>query len=89
MLLCRVVGNVVSTCKQGDLTGQKLLVVQELHNEGTKKTLIACDCAGAGVGDVVVVLHEGGSSRMASHCEGGAVDACIAGVVDSVERSGP
>ena len=84
MLLCEVIGNVVSTCKQDKLNGNKLMIVRELINKNTKKTLIAIDCVSAGVGDIVVVLHEGGSSRMASRCEEGAVDASIVGVVDKV-----
>lgn len=86
MLLCKVVGNVISTWKQDQLEGQKLLVVQELHQTGTKKTLIAMDCVDAGVGDTVVVLHEGWSSRAAARCMDGAVDACIVGVVDRIDR---
>ena len=85
MLLCKVIGNVVSTFKHNELQGQKLLVVQELSNKDTRKSLIACDCVSAGIGDTVVVLHEGGSSRMAVRCENGSVDACIVGVVDIIE----
>lgn len=82
MLLCKVIGNVVSTCKDENITGKKLMIVQELHNLGTKKTIIAVDCIDAGIGDTVIVLHEGGSSRQASKCSAGAVDAAIIGVVD-------
>ncbi len=82
MLICRVIGQVVSTCKQDKLSGKKLMIVQEQHNLGTKKAIIAVDCVDAGVNDLVLVTHEGGSSRMASDCPEGAVDAAIVGVVD-------
>jgi ethanolamine utilization protein EutN len=82
MLVCKVMGNVVSTCKDAHVTGKKLLVVQEKQNIGTVKTMIAVDCVDAGIGDWVVVVHEGGSSRRASRCEKGAVDAAIVGVMD-------
>lgn len=82
MLICKVIGNVVSVCKNDKISGKKLLIVQEKHNIGTKKTLIAIDCVDAGVGDWVIVLHEGGSSRMATECLLGPVDAAIVGVAD-------
>ena len=82
MLICKVIGNVVSTCKDEHISGKKLLIVQEKHNIGTKKSLIAVDCVDAGIGDWVIVVHEGGSSRQASKCPKGPVDAAIVGVVD-------
>lgn len=82
MLICKVIGNVVSTCKDENIKGKKLMIVQEKHNLGTKKTIIAVDCVNSGIGDTVIVTHEGGSSRQASKCPGGAVDAAIVGVVD-------
>jgi len=83
MLVCKVIGNVVSTCKDQSISGKKLMVVQEKHNLGTKKTLIAVDCVDAGICDWVVVVHEGGSSRQASACPKGPVDAAIVGVIDN------
>lgn len=84
MLICKVIGNVVSTCKQDAIVAKKLMIVQEIHLLGTKKTIIAVDCVDAGIGDTVIVTHEGGSSRQASKCAAGAVDAAIIGVVDYV-----
>lgn len=82
MLNCRVIGHVISTCKQDKLNGKKLMIVQEFHNIGTKKTIIAIDCVDAGIGDNVIVTHDGGSSRMATKCPEGAVDAAIVGIID-------
>lgn len=82
MLLCKVIGCVVSTCKDENLAGKKLMIVQELNNAGTKKSIIAIDCVDAGVGDTVIVTHEGGSSRMAADRLKGPIDAAIVGVVD-------
>jgi ethanolamine utilization protein EutN len=82
MLICVVIGQVIATCKQDHLVGKKLMIVQEKHNLGTKKTIIAIDCVHAGIGDTVLVTHEGGSSRQAANCPDGAVDASIVGVVD-------
>lgn len=83
MLLCKVIGNVVSTTKDEKLCGKKLMIVQEKHNAATKKSFIAVDCVDAGIGDTVIITHEGGSSRQASKCPEGAVDAAIIGVVDN------
>lgn len=82
LLICRVIGQVISTCKNEKINGKKLMVVQELHNLNTKKSIIAVDCVDAGIGDTVIVTHEGGSSRQASECPQGPVDAAIVGVVD-------
>jgi len=82
LLICKVIGQVISTCKDEKMTGKKLMIVQELHNLGTKKSIVAVDCVDAGIGDTVIVTHEGGSSRQASECPEGPVDAAIIGVVD-------
>lgn len=82
MLICKVVGCVISTIKDEKSRGKKLMVVQEKHNMGTKKSVIAVDCVDAGVGDTVIVVHEGGSARQASQCPEGAIDAAIVGVID-------
>ena len=82
MLLCKVIGTVVSTCKQDKLNGKKIMIVQEINSRKSKKSILAVDCVDAGIGDTVIVTHEGGSSRMAAHSPEGAVDAAIIGVVD-------
>lgn len=82
MIVGKVIGCVVSTCKDEALLGKKLLVVQPKSDVGTKKTFIAVDCVDAGVGDTVVFVMEGGSARQAADCIDGPVDASIVGVLD-------
>lgn len=54
MIICKVVGHVWATKKEPRLEGLKLMVVQE---EGTrKKTHVAADVVGAGIGEKVLVV---------------------------------
>jgi len=82
MYLARVVGNAVSSHKEPNLRGFKLLVVQPLADAGTEKSLIAVDAVGAGVGEIVVVLQEGGSARQAIGSSEAPVNDAIVGIVD-------
>jgi microcompartment protein CcmK/EutM len=65
MTLARVVANVVATEKHPHYKGQKILVVQPVSPEGRPKgkSLLAVDGVQAGVGDLVLVVDEGGSAR--------------------------
>ena len=65
MILGRVVGNVVSTEKHPHYRGHKILVVQPVDPAGKPKgkSLLALDGVQAGVGDMVLVVDEGGSAR--------------------------
>ena len=63
--LARVVANIVSTEKHPHYKGQKILVVQPVDPEGKPKgkSLVAVDGVQAGIGDLVLVVDEGGSAR--------------------------
>ena len=77
MRIAKVVGNVVSTVKDAGFAGQKLMIVAY---EGGGR-VIAFDAANAGIGDTVLVVADGGASRIAL---GGNIiaDTTICGVVD-------
>ena len=62
MLLGRVIGTVVSTNKEQELSGLKLLLVRGADVEGkpTGPLVVAIDAVGAGLGEVV--LYASGSS---------------------------
>lgn len=87
MFIAKVIGNVVSTVKNEDITGAKLLVVQPM-GKGQEAAIIAVDCIGAGTGETVMVVHEGGSSRMCynkpRNKPNAPVDAVIVGIVDGM-----
>ena len=88
MYIGRVTGNVVSTIKHNILNGQKLLLVTRLNLDGSDSTSydICIDDVQAGIGDVVVVLAEGGSARQIMGKRGaGPAQAIIVGIVDRVE----
>jgi len=87
MTLGRVVGNVVSTQKNGKLEGAKLLLVQPIDPEGGNRgtAVLAIDGVDAGVGDRVLLIQDGRSAQLVLGRGVAAVDAAVIGVVDSVE----
>jgi len=77
---------VVSTRKEEDLKGFKLLIVQPLTPEGRKRgdSLVAVDTVGAGIGEMVVVAL-GSPARLAVDNPDAPVDASIVGIIDSLD----
>ena len=86
MFVAKVIGTVVSDWKEENITGQKLLMVQDLQDLGTKKSVIAVDGIGANVDDTVLVVYEGGSARQTIGSEEAPVNAGILGIVESAEN---
>ncbi len=89
MLLAKVVGTVVSTRKEGSLTGLKLLLVRPVDEEGreTGNPLVAADAVGAGPEEVVLVAS-GSSARQTVATDKRPVDAVVMAIVDSWEVGG-
>jgi len=89
LLLARVVGNVVATQKNENLTGKKLLILQPVDAMGKPygSEVLAVDGVGAGIGDLVIAIAEGGSARQVTRAENplSPIDICVAGIVDTVE----
>ena len=84
-----VVGNVVSTQKHEDYRGHKLLIVRQVGTDGEfcGPEMITVDGADgdAGVGDMVLVIQEGGGARHAARCDHpGPIDLCVIAVVDMI-----
>lgn len=91
MYIGRVSGTVVATIKNELFESRKLLLVDKLDLAGqpTAKYDIAVDLVQAGVGDRVLVLDEGNSSRQLVNREpDGAIRATIVGIVDEVALAG-
>ena len=84
MQLARVVGTVVSSRKEPNITGLKLLVVRPLDEEGreTGNALVAADAVGAGP-DEVVLIAAGSSARQTEATDRKPVDLVILAIVDS------
>ena len=89
MLLGKVIGTVVSTRKEKELEGLKLLVVRGMDVEGkaTSTLVVAIDAVGAGVGEVVLYAS-GSSARQTQVTKDRPVDATIMAIVDQVEVDG-
>lgn len=87
MLLARVIGDVVSTVKDPCYTGRKILWVQPITISGEPKgePLITLDAVGAGTGERVLVLQEGGGSQMVLGCKAPSpIGTAIVAIVDEV-----
>jgi ethanolamine utilization protein EutN len=83
MHLARVIGEVVSSIKDENLTGQKLLIVQPIAADGSPagRTLVALDSVGAGVGEDVFFVR-GREAAFPFHPAEPPTDASIIGIVD-------
>ena len=83
MQLARVVGDVVATRKDENLTGLKLLVLQPLAADGSAagRALVAVDASGAGVGETVFFVR-GKEASLPFYPNQVPVDAGIVGIVD-------
>src|SRR5687767_10673840 len=89
MILARVLGNVVATQKNARYQGSRIMHVQPINPDGSPRgaTMLALDSVGAGVGYIVLVVHEGWSASTASTGEAGAaIDNAIIGVVDFIQQ---
>jgi microcompartment protein CcmK/EutM len=87
MKVARVIGNVVSSIKTPSHNGLKFMVVEPIDIDGKSigDSFMAVDAAQAGIGDIVLILEEGGSARDILKKPDAAVDAIIVGIVDYLE----
>jgi ethanolamine utilization protein EutN len=83
MQLAEVIGTVVASIKDANLTGTKLLVIQPLGTNGKAagRTLVAVDAAGAGVGERVFFVR-GREAAYPFYPVEVPTDAAIIGIVD-------
>jgi len=83
MNLARVIGEVVSSVKDPNLVGTKLLVLQPITTSGedTGRTLVALDSVGAGVGEQVFFVR-GREAAFPFYPAEPPTDASIVGIVD-------
>jgi len=95
MFLAKVEGAVVSTKKDANMSGRKLLLLRPQlvdEKDPTKfragsNTIVAVDSVGAGAGELVLFC-QGSSARLAGGLKEAPVDAVIIGIVDSVDVLG-
>jgi ethanolamine utilization protein EutN len=95
MFLATVIGQVVSTKKDEQMVGSKLLLLrpQLIDDKDPSKfkdgsnTIVAIDTVGAGEGDMVMFC-QGSSARAAKGLKQIPVDAAITAIIDRVEVHG-
>jgi ethanolamine utilization protein EutN len=89
MQLARVIGDVVATRKDEQLSGIKLLIVQPLSpdHQPVGRPLVAVDAVGAGVGEEVFFVRGKEASFPFFPAEP-PVDAGIVGIVDHWDVEG-
>ena len=85
MQLALVVGDVVATVKDPNLSGTKLLLLQPIaaSGEAAGRTLVALDSVGAGVGEKVFFVR-GREAAFPFYPDEPPTDATIVGIVDIV-----
>ena len=83
MQLARVIGEVISSVKDANLTGAKLLVLQPIaaSGENAGRTLVALDSVGAGTGEHVFFVR-GREAAFPFYPAEPPTDAAIVGIVD-------
>ena len=83
MQLARVVGEVVATIKDANLSGIKMLVVQPIaaSGEDAGRALVALDSIGAGVGEHVFFV-KGREAAFPFYPAEPPADATVIGIVD-------
>jgi len=88
MRLARVTGNVVSTIKNEAYVGKKILWVQPIDSDGNDigKAFITIDAIGAGAGETVLVLEEGGGAQMVCERKNAPIGTAIVAIVDEIQN---
>jgi microcompartment protein CcmK/EutM len=86
MQLAKVIGDVVATQKDANLTGIRLMLLQPLGPDlkATGRTLVAIDAIGAGVGETVFFVR-GKEASFPFYPQEVPTDAGIVGIVDHVD----
>ncbi|GBD86477.1 carbon dioxide concentrating mechanism protein CcmL [bacterium BMS3Abin03] len=88
MTLAKVKGNIVSTQKNSQLKGHKLLIVHPVdlnNNYIGEKDVIALDFVDAGIGDTVLLVQEGKAVQQILGHRKAPVHSVIVAIVDSID----
>ena len=86
MIFAKVIGNVVSTQKDENLNGMKLMLCKEVDCRGKPLDTyhVAVDAVQAGEGDTVLIAY-GSSARMTDLTKSAPIDAVIMAIVDDIQ----
>ncbi len=91
MKLARVIGTVVTPVQHKAFDGQRLLAVRPIEPDGTDaadRMFVAIDRVDAGVGDTVLLMAEGSSTRDLLGMGEVPIRCSIVGVIDEIEVAG-
>jgi microcompartment protein CcmK/EutM len=86
MIFAKVIGTIVSTQKDVNLSGKKLLLCKEVDHNGNplKNYHVAVDAVQAGEGSFVLLSY-GSSARMTEETKNAPIDAVIMAIIDDVQ----
>ena len=89
MRIAKVIGTTISTIKDEQLKGRKLLIVRPTDETGAVygQPYVAVDTLDAGLGDLVLTAH-GSGGRQTYLTRNSPVDAVIMAVIDHMEVGG-
>lgn len=89
MLIARVIGTAISTVKDPNIAGDKLLILKQTDHTGneTGKPFVAIDLVDAGEGELVLTTH-GSSARQSHITKDCPVDAVVMAVIDHLNVDG-
>jgi ethanolamine utilization protein EutN len=88
MILCKVVGSIVSTIKHPSYDNRKIMLVRPITPDGSLKsgTMVAVDTVGAGEGNIVLVASEGRAAiEILGYKARQPLRSVIVGIVDHLE----
>jgi len=90
VIFAKVIGTVVSTQKDPNLSGKKLLLCREVDHAGKplKSYHVAVDAVQAGEGNFVLLSY-GSSARMTSETKNAPIDAVVIAIIDDVQLTHP
>ena len=90
MIFAKVIGTIVSTQKDQNLSGKKLLLCKEVDHEGKPMNTyhVAVDAVQAGEGSFVLISY-GSSARMTEETKNAPIDAVIMAIIDDVQITFP
>ena len=88
MILCRVIGNAVSTVKHACYQGTRVMVVVPVKTDGHTPNgmeFLAVDSVQSGPGDLVLASREGNTARQILGTSKDPFHSVILGIVDHVQ----
>jgi microcompartment protein CcmK/EutM len=88
MILGKVVGTVVNSTQNIDISGPRFLLIDKCNQKGERKSdfIVALDLVSAGY-DELVMIAESSSARQTPVTNNKPVDAVIVGIVDVIDEN--